>query len=142
MILRFHAKGVRSRRGLATVELAIILPLLAFLFLVVTDFCRIFHYSQVVINCARNGAMYAADPVVMGQSPYASLEEATKADAAPAIRNQLNVSSTTGSDTLGSYVRVTVTYTFHALTSFPGIPREITITRTVEVRVAPVTPAP
>lgn len=49
------------RRGAAAVELAVLLPFLAFLFAIATDFARVFHYSQVIENCALNGAVYGAD---------------------------------------------------------------------------------
>jgi hypothetical protein len=35
---------------------------------------------------------------------------------------------------------VTVSYTFQSITNFPGIPNSSAISRTVRVRVAPITP--
>jgi len=122
------------------VEFAIVLPLLAFLFLVVVDFCRIFYFAQVVTNCARNGAVYLSDPVTAAKSPYTSVQEATKADAGADIGSQMTISSQSGSDSYGDYVHVTVDYPFQTITSFPGIPNRLTITRTVEVRVASAVP--
>src|SRR6266849_9231467 len=49
------------RRAAASVELAILLPLLFFLFVVSVDYCRIFSYAVTLENCSRNGAYYASD---------------------------------------------------------------------------------
>src|SRR5438128_6784064 len=54
-------RGHAQRTGVATVELAILAPFLCFLFVVATDFARIFYYAVTIQNCARNGAYYAAD---------------------------------------------------------------------------------
>jgi Flp pilus assembly protein TadG len=43
----------RERRGAAIVELAILLPLLVFLFVIGTDFARSFYYSLTVANRRR-----------------------------------------------------------------------------------------
>jgi Flp pilus assembly protein TadG len=51
-----------ERTAAATVELAVLLSFLAFLFVIAVNFARIFYYSQVVENCARQGALYASDP--------------------------------------------------------------------------------
>src|SRR5205085_569737 len=48
-----HPCGTRG--GVAAVELALVLPVLMFLFLVAVDYSRLFHYAQMVSNCARNG---------------------------------------------------------------------------------------
>ena len=39
------------------------------------------------------------------------------------------------------YVSVTVTYPFRTISNFPGFPNPITITRTIQMRVAPTVPA-
>jgi Flp pilus assembly protein TadG len=70
-----------ERWGAAAVELAVLLPLLTFLFVITVDFARIFYYAQVIENCARNGAIYESN-LTTAQSPYASLQNAALADAA------------------------------------------------------------
>jgi Flp pilus assembly protein TadG len=129
-----------SRHGSATVELAIVLPLLVFLFLVTVDYCRLFHFAQVVSNCARSGALYASDPGDTAQFPYASLDEAARADAPETLRPYLTVTSTTQTTATGPEVVVTVSYPFTSLTRFPCIPHAVTLSRTVRMPVAPVTP--
>ncbi len=127
------------RRGAAAVELAVLLPLIAFLLLIATDFSRVFYYSIIVTNCARNGALYASDPTTATQTPYTSIEQAALADA-PNVSGATVTSSTGSSSSGGGYVDVTVKYTFHTITSFPGIPNTVELTRTVRMRQVAVVP--
>jgi Flp pilus assembly protein TadG len=130
----------QSRRGIATVELAILLPLLALLVVIAVDWGRAFYYAIVVSNCARNGAMYASDPYSSIQSPYTSLSQAALADA-PNLSPQPSVTSASGSDTNGTYVDCTVTCDFQTITNFPGVWKTTTISRTVRVYQAPKDPS-
>jgi Flp pilus assembly protein TadG len=132
MVCRHKCKRPR-RSGVAAVELAILLPLLAFLFVVAIDFARIFYYCVTVTNCARNGAVYACDTTSAMNSPYKSVQEAALADAGN-LSPAPTVTSTTVSDANGSYVEVTVTYQFTTITNYPGIPRTTNVTRTVRMR--------
>src|SRR5262245_16916603 len=70
------SRNRRSRRGVASVELAVLVPFLAFLFVIALDFGRIFYFSVTVENCARSGALYGSDPVAAAQSPYSSIQQA------------------------------------------------------------------
>jgi Flp pilus assembly protein TadG len=127
----------RQRRGTAVVELAVLLPLLAFLFVITVDYARIFYFTQIIENCARNGAIYACDPVAQTTSPYASLSAAALADAAN-LSPQPTATSTPGTDAAGNaFVQVTVAWDFKTITSFPGVPSKVTISRTVQMRMAP-----
>jgi Flp pilus assembly protein TadG len=133
-------KGARSRRrGVAAVELAILLPVLAFLFVVAVDFARLFYFSLTVMNCARNGAMYGSDPAAAGQSAYKSIEEAALADASN-LSPAPTVSSKTVSDANGNHVEVTVTWQFSTVTQFPGVPGTVNLVRTVRMRQSPAVP--
>jgi Flp pilus assembly protein TadG len=131
----------RARRdGIATLELAFLAPFLAFIFVAAVDYGRIFYYSLTIENCARQGALYASDPVVASQSTYSSISAAALADASN-LSPTPTVSSSSGTDSSNrSYVDVTVTYTFTTLTNYPGIPSSTTISRTVRVDVAPTVP--
>jgi Flp pilus assembly protein TadG len=135
-----RSPGRAPRRGAATVELALLLPFLVFMFVVAIDYCRVFYLTQIVCNCARNGAVYAGDPTAATQSPYASLDAAAKADAPADVQPNLTVSSTTTTDSTGTYVSVTVTCPFTTLTAYPGLPSQVTISRTCMARVAPAVP--
>src|SRR6478752_6554265 len=88
----------RRRRGAATVELSIVLPLLLFLFVATMDYSRVFYASVIVANCARNGALYASDPNIADRSPYETLQEAVQADASD-LTQPLTVTSHEGDDT-------------------------------------------
>jgi Flp pilus assembly protein TadG len=118
------------------VELAITLPLLLLLLAIATDLGRVFYYSLTVQNCARAGAVYAADPDVSHESPFANFEAAALADA-PHLRPAPRVSSTLARDTQGNaYVEVTAEYQFDAITTLPGLPKRIDVSKTVRMYVA------
>jgi hypothetical protein len=123
--------------------LAVLLPFLAFLFVLGVDYARIFYFSLTIENCARNGALWASDPVVQSWSPYSTVQDAVATDASslsPAL-NPANITSTNGVDGNGNpYVAVTVTYQFDTITGFSPIPSSVTLTRTVQMRIAPRTP--
>lgn len=124
-----------TRTGSAAAELAVMLPFLAFLFVISVDFSRVFYYSQLIENCARKGAMYACDSVAAAQSPYTSTQAAALADAG-SLNPQPTVTSTNGTDSSGNpYVQVTVAWTFKTATAFPVIPNSVNLSRTVQMRV-------
>ena len=136
-----RSKTVNCRRpGTAVVELAALLPLLVLLFLVTVDFARVFYFTLTLTNCARAGALYASDPVAAAESPFPSLQSAALADAAN-ISPPPTISSTTGVDASGrAYVEVTANYSFVTVTSFPLIPSQMQLTRTVRMSLAASTP--
>jgi Flp pilus assembly protein TadG len=138
MLFRAHRRPYcTSRPGTAAVELAVLLPLLAFMFVIAVDWARILYFSQVVENCARQGALYASDPKAPANNLYASVQAAALADASN-LSPLPTVTSATGSDAAGnSYVTVTVTWTFRTITNFPGVPNLTNLTRTVQMRLAP-----
>jgi Flp pilus assembly protein TadG len=129
----------KSRRGAAAVELALMLPFLAFVFVIAVDWSRIFYFTAIVTSCARNGALYACDPVSQPSSPYANVTAAAVADAKD-LSPAPTVTSTSGSDASGSYVDVTVSYVFTTIAKFPGVPASTTLVRTVRMRTLPKTP--
>jgi TadE-like protein len=131
------------RTGTATVELAVLAPLLVFLVLIAVDFARIFHTAVTVSNCARNGALWESNPTTQIESRYKTLTEAALADA-----TDLNdpddpptVSSVSGTDPDGrAYVEVTVSARFQTVARLPWLPNNLAVTRTV--RMAKVSPYP
>ena len=144
MIARPTRNQLKVRRAVAALELAILLPFLAFLFVICLDFGRLFYHSLTIENCARNGALWASDPVTQSQSPYATVQDAALADGSslrPALASA-NVTSATGTDAHGDpFVTVTVTYTFHTITNYPGIADQWNITRAVQMRTVPTVPS-
>jgi Flp pilus assembly protein TadG len=133
------------RRGAAMVELAICLPLLLFLLVITADWARVYYYSQMLANCARQGALWASDPVAqsesLGQSPpittvtQAALAEPGSGFAWP---GQPPTVTSSGIDP----VTVQVSWTFNAITpSFQLGPfaftNQLTLTRSATMRLAP-----
>ena|SRR5947209_7468714 len=125
------------RRGAAVAEMAILLPVVSFLFLVAVDFCRVFNCAQTVRGCAEAAALYAsgnaqADPGVSPQdaASQAALAEGTMLD--PPLRAQ-DVSVTVA----GGVATVTVSYNFQTFVGYPGVPQPIPVVRTARVPVAP-----
>jgi Flp pilus assembly protein TadG len=134
-----HGKRSR-RRGAAVVELAVLLPLLTFLFVVAVDYARVFYYTVTIANCARSGALYGRDPAAASESPFKSIQEAALADASN-LHPAPTVSSKSGTDGNGQpYVEVTVTCQFSTLTKYPLIPSSMTLSRTVRMHVASAAP--
>jgi Flp pilus assembly protein TadG len=146
---RIHRRGTRSHRrlnsllrenrsGAAAVELAVLLPLIVFIFCVSLDFCRVFYFSVTVTNCARNGAIYGSADTTQARDE-AGIQAAALADAVSNLDTQLlTISSST--DASASYVQVTVEYPFTAIISYPGIPKSTNLSRTVRMDVVPAIP--
>ncbi|HQU42444.1 MAG TPA: TadE/TadG family type IV pilus assembly protein [Pirellulales bacterium] len=128
-------RPTHARRGAAAVELALVSPLLAFLFAVTVDFARAFNVSQTVENCARNGAVYAADPKAAANNLYSNVSDAALASAGN-LSPSPTVTSSTGTDANGNAcVTVTVSYPFITFLNFMGS-SSTTITRSVQARKA------
>jgi Flp pilus assembly protein TadG len=139
--------SARSRTGSAAVELAVVLPFLAFLFVITIDFARIFYVSLTLSSCARNGMIYASNIANYSgwegsSSQISSVQQAAVADGTslnPALTTS-NVSVVTGTSNGHSVVTVTVSYTFSTITNFPTVP-SVTISRSEQTRVAPAAPS-
>jgi Flp pilus assembly protein TadG len=125
--------GGRSHRGVAAVEMALLLPVLTLLFVGIVDLGRVFRQYEVVTDCARNGALYAS----MNDSHAADTTKtkaAALADAdAQALSPQPTVSVATGTNADGKYVDVTVTYQFPLISAY--FPSPVPLTRTVRMMV-------
>jgi Flp pilus assembly protein TadG len=134
-----RTRHYRARRGGAAVELAVSLPVLAFLMVITIDFARVFHHALVLTNCARNGAVYGSynpDRAV----DTAGITTAARKDAGD-LPEVPGVTSVTGMDAAGiPYVRVTVTCPFRTVTNYPGVPAYLVVSRTVQMRVIAVEP--
>ena len=70
-----QVRAVRSRQGIAVVELALALPLLLLVFVITVDFARAFYNAQVVTDCARSTAVFASNPDVSDKTSYESAVE-------------------------------------------------------------------
>ncbi len=148
-----------ARPGTAAVELAVLLPFLMAMFLGIVDMGRLFYASMTVDNSLHNSLLFASQTFDnqnqqwTGNNQYwqgpssqivATDTAAAQLDGAnlnPTLTTS-NITTTAGTDTDGnSVVVVTVTYTFQTLVPFPGVPSQVVITRTGQVRVAPAVPS-
>jgi Flp pilus assembly protein TadG len=146
------------RKGAQVVEFAILLPFFAFLFVIAVDWARVFYYSIAVTNCARNGALYLSQQqsAKTTSSPYTDsgyvnlyvnsktpVSDAALADA-PDLTPTPTVTSSSGSDSYGPYVQVTVSYPFQTVTNFSVgnfvVPSSTNVTSTVRMYVPPESP--
>jgi Flp pilus assembly protein TadG len=128
-----------GRHGGSAVEFAVLLPFLAFMVVVAVDFARVFRHTQIVTNCARNGALYGSYSPAQA-SDTNGIRAAALADAGD-LPASATVSSTTGTDAAGfEYVSVTVSCPFNTITRYPGVPANMSMTRTVQMRVSTLLP--
>lgn len=123
------------RKGTALVEMALLAPILMLLIVIAVDFGRIFYCSQIVVQCARNGALYACDGATTHESRFTSLEAATLASAPSWMANKMSVQQAIGADTYGRYVQVTITYNFATVSNFPWLPSSYPIVRSTKMRI-------
>jgi Flp pilus assembly protein TadG len=145
-----------GRKGVATLELAILLPFLCFLFVVSVDFARVFYFAVTVQNCARNGAYYASDYpntsyIYNDIYGYTSINDAVLRDAgnlSPTPTYQVAYSTSpdgpfnlTSAPSGSAYVQVTVNWTFQTITNYPGVPSTLNLSRTTVMQVAPAMPS-
>jgi Flp pilus assembly protein TadG len=128
-----------QRAGAAVVELALLLPLIVFLFVIGVDFARVFFHHITVTNAARSGAMYGAQDPTQAQDTI-GIRDAALADAKD-LSPAPEVKSAVGTDELGNpCINVTVNWTFQTASSFPIVPNTVNLSRTVQMRIAPKQP--
>ncbi len=166
-MLRRMGKNSGQRRGTATVELAVLLPFLAFFFVVAIDWARIFYLTTTIQNAARNSSYYCSEyPGVTNTMiyGYADARDAAEDDLeytmdptqmqmyyGPYPSGTLITSGVLGTgipsstDSYGTSVKIiTVTYPFAMVSNFPftvpGIPTSVTMSRTVTMATAPILP--
>ena len=149
-------RRVGVRRGTAAVELAVILPLLFFIFFVAVDFGRVLYYAITIDNCCHNGGLFGSQTFdnegqqwVPGAPQYwqgPSTQMVSTEQAATDVDGQnlgpplapSNVTVTNGTDAQGNPVNiVTVTYSFYTVMSYPGFGNTFNLQRTYQARVAP-----
>jgi Flp pilus assembly protein TadG len=123
-------------RGAATVELALVLPLLAFVFVVGADFSRVFYYSQMLTEAAHKGAQFASNPDLAARLPYETATEAALADL-PALNPAPTAEVAFSDDDLVPSVRVTVSYQFRPICRHFGLIDSLALTRSAQLRLHP-----
>lgn len=130
-----------TRRGLAALEFAIVLPLLITILLGATDFGRFSHSRIAVVNAARCGAAYASI------NPYDSTNPAAwNAGVKNAVTDELSespafkpadlvVTTAVIADSGGlTRLSVKVKYPFQMLINWPLLPSTLELQDTVVMR--------
>jgi Flp pilus assembly protein TadG len=146
-MLRPTSAPRRTRSGAAAAELAVLLPILFFLFAIAVDYGRIFYFTQTVRSAARNGAYYAAN--YTPSYTYMSGSQVANADLT-SLSPSPNVifyysSSATGpftstTPTTTGYVKCQVTWTFRSITRFPLVPQQKNLLGSSIMKIAPAEP--
>jgi Flp pilus assembly protein TadG len=126
-----------KRGGALTLEFAVLLPMLALLFLGTVDFCRVFYDAQILHECAQNAALFASGNAKprAGQSADA-MARATAVSLGAALRpalrdEEINIVYDADSAT------VTITHSFPLITRYPALPQTVVLQRSVTMRAAP-----
>jgi Flp pilus assembly protein TadG len=130
---------IRRRRAAATVEFAVLAPLLIFLVVVGVDFARVYYFALTLSNAARNGAVYGSGSPERAQdtTKIQSLVLADTSNLSPTP----TVTTSQTTDAAGNpALIVSVSWDFNTVVSYPGIPRPFTLTRSVQMRIAPTQP--
>jgi Flp pilus assembly protein TadG len=135
-VIRHRGRRHAVRRGTAVAEFAFILPVLAFFLVIGVDFARVYNHSLIIATGARNGAIYAS------QSETKAADSVGIRAAALADMSNLSptptVTSTIVTDAAGiRYALVTVEYPFSTVTDYPGVPSNLTIRQSCQIRIQP-----
>jgi hypothetical protein len=141
---RPESKNRHARYAAAAVELAVVLPFLAAMFVIATDFARVFYYQMTINNCARNGAVFGSNLRSYQEKavirPYNTVVDAATADGSslnpPLDSTNVTVTNGTGSDG-NPDVTVTINYPFSSITSFPGFGMTWNLQAQSKMRIAP-----
>ncbi len=131
MHLRPGTESGRSRSGAAAVELAIVVPFVTFMFIVASDYCRVYYVVQVLNNAARCGAMYASGtaPAANGLTPLQAAQQAALAEAV-SLDPPLQLSDVQLTSSANN-VTVTVNYQFQTISPYLGLPPQLALSAAV-----------
>jgi Flp pilus assembly protein TadG len=112
---------MRTARGQASIEFALVIPLFLLLVVGIFDVARAYVAATVVAACAReaarSGALHYPQPGWDTQARQAGLNLAVGVDASAL---SVTVTQTTIDASLQPYVRAEVTYPFRSLTPLIG----------------------
>ncbi len=137
------ARLVRSERGTAFVEFAIVAPFLLLLLVGLVDFSRYAYDGLLAANAARAAVQYGAQNTITADD-NAGMKSAASTDsgglavtATPNVfceASGVPVSCTTAGAVY--YVEVVTTGTFTPLVKYPGLPANVTVSAQAVMRVA------
>jgi Flp pilus assembly protein TadG len=138
----------RSEQGSATIEMAILTPLLLLLLLGASDFARIYRTQMALGSAAYSAAQYGARSKLSSGDIAGMIDKAKKnaknianptASAARSCKCGGGTSSCASVCANGSapeiYVEVAVSSTFETALKYPGIPTSIPLSQTSTMRV-------
>ncbi|HYN80371.1 MAG TPA: TadE family protein [Gemmatimonadaceae bacterium] len=140
----------RSETASAAVELAVILPVLALLAIIASDFARVYFTGITVANAARAGAQYGAQSTATsgdtaGMNLAARQDGANAGVVAVTSRSFCRCDAGEVADcTVGDcgaygvyrlYVEVTATKAVSMVFRYPGMPTSYSFSRTATLRV-------
>lgn len=129
MRTRPHSDSARSQRGIETVEMAIILPLLLFMLVAVAEIARMINQYDALSKAVRDGARYAASASSFGTTGLVYITPATQTavanlvatgtvngTGAPLLPGLTPADVTVSAVGPGpTYVQVSVTYTYEPM---------------------------
>jgi Flp pilus assembly protein TadG len=140
------ARG-RAWSGQTVVEVALLLPLLLFLLVAIIEIGRYAYFDILISNAARAGAQYGAQSLIQA-ADTPGIRTAAQNDGLAAMTITTTQQCGCAAGTLGGcptgavcpqplvYVQVTATDRYNSLFRYPGIPRSLTLTSTVTMRVS------
>ncbi|MBV8515494.1 MAG: pilus assembly protein [Acidobacteria bacterium] len=137
----------QQRNGQTVVELALLLPLLLLLMVGVIEIGRYAYFDILVSNAARAGAQYGAQSLIQAADvdgiTTAAQNDGLATMAITAVQQCGCAAGTLGGCPSGAvcpiplvYVQVTATDTYNSLFNYPGLPRRLTLSSTVTMRVS------
>lgn len=127
--------------GQSLVELALVMPLLLIILLITVDGARVFTAHLAIGNVAREGVNFGSRSSENAEDTSgiqaAALQELGGSGTIHGVAPTVNVQGPDACVDSGGYdcVRVTVNYTFRTLFSFPGLPDQIELSRSAQMRV-------
>jgi len=131
----------KLRRGVATTEFAICLPLLTMLCVVAIDFGRYAHTCSAVTNAARNGCEYGASHQFTDHTKESWEDNLaiTISDEMSEMANydpdEFEFEVTTVDDgEISLLVTVSVSHPYHMMVTWPGFENPLMIQRTISMR--------
>jgi Flp pilus assembly protein TadG len=131
----------RNNRGAATVEMALVLPLILLFAFACVDFGRVVHAYVVVSNAARCGAEHGSMHKFttythpFWESQVRQAVEKEMQGLAGFTADELQTTLTTFTDADGLFrLDVEVQYPFQTVVRWPGVPSQITLNHRVAMR--------
>jgi len=141
---RFHATlcnrtHLYFRRAQSTVELALLLPVVALVMVAAADFARVYYMSTALVSAARAGVQYGAQSTTAASDTagmkQAALNDASNLSGVTTTASKFcecppstsHVSCSPACSGMEMYVQVNTSANFHTLVSYPGIPSTLTL---------------